>query len=338
MKYYVGIDLHSNNSFIAVIDEQGAIKFKGRTPNDITMIIHSLKVFQTDIAGIVIESTFNWYWLVDGLTDEGYIVHLANPAAMDQYQGLKHTDDKTDAIWLAEMLRLNILPTGYIYPRQERPLRDLLRKRTLLVRHRTALLISLKGFVHNWTGERLSRSGIKQMDNTEIARLLDDDLNRQSATHINDVITLLDKKIKDIENAVLPQVELTPPHKNLQTVWGIGKLLATLIMLETGDIRRFPSAGKYASYCRAVASKKISNDKRKGSGNKRNGNKYLAWAYIEAAHFMRRFYPQAKAWFDKKASQKGTIVAAKALSHKIARACYFIMRDQTVFEPSRLFA
>ena len=214
MSYYVGIDLHSNNSFIAIIDENGAVKFKRRMSNNINIITESLKAFKENITGVVVESTFNWYWLVDALNDEGYTVHLANPAAMEQYKGLKHTDDKTDAVWLAEMLRLNILPTGYIYPQHERPLRDLLRKRTLLVRHRTALLIGLKGFVHNWTGERLSRSGIKQMDDTKITHLLDDDLNRKSATSLNDIIVLLDKKITDIENSVLQRVELTSPYKN----------------------------------------------------------------------------------------------------------------------------
>jgi len=337
MKHYVGIDLHSNNSFIAVIDETGAVKFKKRVSNDGSIIVESLKAFQQDVVGVVVESTFNWYWLVDALNSEGYKVHLANPGAMEQYEGLKHTDDKTDAIWLAEMLRLGILPTGYIYPKEERPLRDLLRKRTLLVQHRTALLVGLKGFIHNWTGERLSRCAIKEMDSQTITQLLDHDLNQQSAVQINEVITVLDEKIDKIEALVLSKVKLKEPYKRLQTVWGIGQLLATLIMLETGDIRRFPEVGNYASYCRGVGSKKISNEKTKGVGNRRNGNKYLSWAYLEAAQFMRRFYPKAKAWFDRKAAQKGQIVAIKALSHKISRACYFIMKEQTVFEPSRLF-
>jgi transposase len=336
MKHYVGIDLHSNNSFVAVIDEAGVVKFKKRLTNDSSIIMDSLKAFQ-DIEGVVVESTFNWYWLVDALQASGYKVHLANPVAMEQYEGLKHSDDKTDAIWLAEMLRLGILPTGYIYPKEDRALRDLLRKRNVLVEHRTALLIGLKGFIHNWSGERLSRTAVKGIEDADWEKLLVHDLNKESAKQLNEVIALLDQKVKMIEAIVISKVKLKAPYQKLQTVWGIGKILAILIMLETGDIHRFPHVGNYASYCRGVSSARISNEKRKGSGNKKNGNRYLAWAYWEAAQFMRRFYPKARAWFDRKAAQKGAVVAIKALSHKISRACYFIMRDQTVFEPSKLF-
>lgn len=337
MGKFVGIDLHSDNCYIAVIDEKGAVLFKQKINNDINRILETLKVFKPTIDGVAVESTFNWYWLVDALKKDGYTVHLTNPCKAKQYGGLKHTDDKTDAIWLAEMLRLGILPTGYIYPKELRCLRDLLRKRSLLVRHRTALMLSLKGFIHNWTGEHTSRSWIKNALNSEIKNMFNDEFNTLSATHINDVIGVLDQKIDTIEKTVLNQVVLLPDFQKLLTVWGIGKILAITIMLETGPLARFPDAGHYASYCRCVSSNKISNNRIKGSGNKKNGNKYLAWAYIEAAHFMRSFYPHARSWFDKKTAKTNRIVATKALSHKIARAVYFILRDQTNFEPKKLF-
>lgn len=337
MKDYVGIDLHSNKCYIAIIDEEGKTIFKQKFDNDINMILKTLEVFKPAVAGVAVESTFNWYWLVDALNENGYKVYLTNPCAAEQYKGLKHTDDKTDAIWLAEMLRLGILPTGYIYPKEQRGLRDLLRKRTLLVQHKTALTIGLKGFLQNWTGERLSRSQIAQIHPDQIKNMLGDELNVQSASHVHDVIRLLDQKIDSIEKSVLGKIRLTGNFQKLLTVWGIGEILATTIMLETGPIERFPNAGHYASYCRCVSSKKLSNDKKKGCGNRKNGNKYLAWAYVEAVYFMRRFYPQARAWFDKKAAKKNLIVATKALSNKIARAVYFILRDQTDFEPTKLF-
>lgn len=337
MKYYVGIDLHSNNSYVAVIDENGVVKYQQRLSNDSNIIINSLKDFGSDIVGVAVESTFNWYWLVDALEKAGFRVYLANPGAMQQYEGLKYSDDKSDAIWLANTLRLEILPTGYIYPKEDRPLRDLLRKRVVLVQHRTALLVGLKGFIHNWTGEQLSRSAIKQIDEEQIETLIEHPLNQDSVRKLHDVIMVIDDKIMEIECAVQSMIRLKEPYGKLRTVWGIGEILASVIMLETGDIRRFPDAGHYASYCRGVGSQRISNEKKKGSGNRRNGNKYLAWAYLEAAQFMRRFYPQARAWYDRKAALKGRIVAIKALSHKISKACYFIMRDQSVFEPSKMF-
>ena len=90
------------------------------------MILATLAPYKNDIVGIVVESTYNWYWLVDLLMVAGYTLHLANPTAIQKYSGLKYSDDQHDAFWLAEMLRLGILPVGYIYPKEDRPIRDLL--------------------------------------------------------------------------------------------------------------------------------------------------------------------------------------------------------------------
>ncbi len=144
MDHFVGIDLHSNNSYIAVIDTDNNRTFKKKARNNLSEIIKHLAPFEKQIKGIVVESTYNWYWLVDGLMDNGYQLHLANPSAIKQYEGLKHSDDITDAFHLANLLRLGILPEGYIYPKEERPVRDLLRKRLHLVQQRTAQILSFQ--------------------------------------------------------------------------------------------------------------------------------------------------------------------------------------------------
>ncbi len=144
---YAGCDLHGNNSVIGLVDGEGKRVFKKKLPNDLPLVQEALKPFREEIVGIAVESTYNWYWIVDGLMERGYQVHLANPSAIQQYSGLKHSDDRHDAFWLAEMLRLGILPKGYIYPKEERPVRDLLRKRGHLVRLRTSLLISLQNIL-----------------------------------------------------------------------------------------------------------------------------------------------------------------------------------------------
>ncbi len=141
MELYSAFDLHSNNSYLGVIDEAGKRIAKKKMANDPQLILSALSPYQSELAGVVIESTYNWYWLADLLLEHGYKVHLANPSAIQKYSGLKHADDVHDAFWLAEMLRLNIRPVGYIYPKEERPIRDLLRKRGHLVRLRTSLII-----------------------------------------------------------------------------------------------------------------------------------------------------------------------------------------------------
>lgn len=154
MRYYTAFDLHANNSYAGVIDEAGRKVDRKRLPNDPAIILQFLDPYKSELIGIVVESTYNWYWLVDALMEEGYKVHLANTTAIQKYNGLKHSDDKDDAFWLAEMLRLNILPEGYIYPKDERSIRDLLRKRGHLVRLRTSLVISLQNIVDRNFGSR----------------------------------------------------------------------------------------------------------------------------------------------------------------------------------------
>jgi transposase len=160
MKLYAGFDLHSNNSYLGIIDENGRRVFKKKLRNEPELIVTVINPFKSDIEGIVVESTFNWYWMVDLLSDEGYQVHLANPAKIQQYSGLKYSDDKHDAFWLAEMLRLGILPEGYIYPKKERPIRDLLRKRSHLVRLRTSLIASVFKTLSHATEAASSRQAI----------------------------------------------------------------------------------------------------------------------------------------------------------------------------------
>ena len=125
---FSGIDLHSNNSVVLISDEADRIVYQKRLPNDLAQIVAALEPHRDQLVGVVIESTYNWYWLVDGLMDAGYRVHLANPSGIRKYEGLKYSNDDSDARWLAHLLRLGILPQGYIYPREERPVRDLLRK------------------------------------------------------------------------------------------------------------------------------------------------------------------------------------------------------------------
>ena len=337
MSYYVGIDLHSDNNFIGIIDKKDCRILSKKLPNDLDMVLNTLKPFKRKIKGVVIESTYNWYWLVDGLMDKKYNVHLANPSQMQQYSGMKYTDDKWDSFWLAHMLRLGILPEGYIYPKDIRPIRDLLRKRMMLVQHRTAYILSLQSMVNRNTGRKLKASETKKLGEGELNIMFSDKHLVMSAQSNCNVMEFLNGQINAIEKAVIKEVKLRYPFEKLLTVPGIGDILGITIMLESGDMNRFQAVSNYSSYCRCVSSKKVSNGKKKGENNKKNGNKYLAWAYVETANFMRRYSPEARSWHQRKASKTNQIVATKALSNKIARACYFIIKDQTDFDSKMLF-
>lgn len=337
MKTYAGIDLHSNNNYLGIINEKDERLFKKRLPNEMGVILESLQPFREELTGIVVESTYNWYWLVDGLQDHGYSVHLANPSAIKQYEGLKHTDDSWDSFWLAHLLRLNILPEGYVYPKEERPVRDLLRRRMLLVQQRTTHILSLQSMIARNLGVTMSGRVIKKLSEDDVEHLFNHPHLQMAARSSLSVMRFLIEKIRGIEKEVLSRVVLRDDFAPLLTIPGIGKILGLTIMLEVGDIKRFPKVGNYSSYCRCVKSERRSNDKKKGVGNRKNGNKYLAWAYMEAVHHAVRCYSDAHRFYQRKAAQKNGIVAWKALSNKLCRASYFVMRDRVSFSQEKCF-
>ncbi|HET6461277.1 MAG TPA: IS110 family transposase [Syntrophales bacterium] len=332
------MDLHSSNSYLGIIDETGKRVFKRKLPNDPEMILAALAPYKNEIVGIVVESTYNWYWLVDLLMAEGYTLHLANPTVIQKYSGLKYSDDQHDAFWLAEMLRLGILPEGYICPKEDRPIRDLLRKRSHLVRLRTSLIISLQNIINRNIGFKLRGSKMMASTTDHVAPLLEFNEDLALAGKVSkDSIDFLTLQIKALEAKIEGKVELRKPYTKLITIQGVGKILGLTIMLETGLISRFDKAGNYASYCRKVSSKWISNDKGKGKGNKKNGNKYLAWAFSEAAELARRHCPEVRTYYNRKMKETNTVIAHAALAHKLARAAYYIMRDQVPIMPEKLF-
>jgi len=286
-----------------------------------------------------VESTYNWYWLADLLEEEGYRVHLSHPVANEQYKGLKHSNDKHEAFWLAELLSLGILKEGYIYPRQVRSLRDVLRKRAHLVRVRSALLVSLQHMISRNCAVKVKAGDMKRLREDVISPLLirDEALWLAGKTS-KDVIDCLTRQIDKIERWALKRLCREGVFLRLVTLPGVGDILGMTILLETGPISRFREVGNYASYCRKVSSQWTSNDKVKGRGNIRNGNRYLAWAFSEAAEHARRTDEACRRFYDRKLRQTNTKVAHNALAHKLARAAYYIIKDHVSYQEEKMFS
>jgi transposase len=194
------------------------------------------------LEGLVVESTYNWYWLVDGLMEAGFGVHLANTAAIKQYEGLKHTDDRHDARWLAHLLRLNILPEGYIYPKQARAVRDLLRRRHRLVRERVANLLSIQNQFARMGMNGFSAARLKRLQDCELDRLIADGNVRSAVAANLALVRCLNLQIERLEREVLAQVKLAAQFEPLMSITGIGKILALTIMLETGRSHALPKS------------------------------------------------------------------------------------------------
>ncbi len=332
---YCGIDLHAKSSYIAIIDERRQRVFKRNVANVRQTILSFLAPYKAELAGIVVESTFNWYWLVDVLMEDGYRVHLANPSAIQQYRGLKYVDDKHDAFWLAELLSLGILKGGYIYPKEERHVRDLLRKRGHLMKLRTSLLISFHNTMANTCGTKIPSHHVLGKEDRVSVHLCRHEslaLMGQVSKACIDALTL---QITTIEAHAKKQYKIEPAYIGLLSLPGVGKILGLTIRLETGPIGRFPAVGNYVSYCRKAESTWKSAEKVKG--NIKNGNRYLSWAFAEAAEHARRFDTASWNFYNRKVKERNSPVAHGALANKLALAAYYIMRDHVLYEEAKLF-
>lgn len=337
MQTYAAIDLHSNNGVLTVIDETDKILRQKKLPNRLSEFVRELEPFRLTLQGVAVESTFNWYWLVDGLIEHKFPAMLVNTAAIQQYEGLKHSDDQYDAWWLAHMMRLGILPTGHIYPGRERAVRDLLRKRATLVHQRTANILSVQNLEQRNRAVKISSREVQKLTTERIEELYSNADLALALDVTTKVIDACTEQIKRLEKSVLAKARLREEFKLLLTVWGIGEVLGLTIMYEAGTMDRFAGPGNFASYCRCVDAQRLSNGKKKADNNGKNGNKYLAWAFVEAAHFAIRYYPQAKSFYDRKTRQKNSIVAIKAIAHKLARAAFHVLRDSRPFDPKKVF-
>ena len=240
---------------MALLDEQDRVVYRKRLPNDAAGMLEALAPYREAIVGLVVESTYNWYWLVGALMEAGYRVHLANTAAIVQSSGRKYSDDDSDAAWLAKLLRLGLLPEGTIYRKGQRAVRDLLRRRSLsrLVQQHTGNPLAIQNLFARNRGRSLSANEVKRLNAEAVSRLLPDP---QLALAVQ--ATLLTMRAQEaaidlLERQALAQVRLRPGFGHLLSVSGIGQVLGLTIMLETGEIGRFAQVGDYASSGRLSA-------------------------------------------------------------------------------------
>jgi transposase len=238
---------------------------------------------------------------------------------------------------LAQVLRLGVLPEGYISPKAERAVRDVLRQRSHLVRQQTANVLSLHNILVRHTGVRLSAKRMHALPLEECERLLPEPDQVLAVTSSLAVLHGLGPQIKALDKLVHTRLQHTPAYEQLQTVDGIGTIVAQTMVLETGDRRRFPTVGNDASYCRCVKRTTISHGKRQGQGNGKNGNPYLEWASMEAAQFAVRFSPTVPRCSQRKQAKSPLMVARKAVAHTLSRACYDLMRDLVPFQVHKAF-
>lgn len=337
MKLYCGMDLHGRNVLCSLTDENDTVIAERKVATKLDEVLRFLAPYKVDIKGIAVESTYNWYWLVDGLMDQKYRVHLANPNAVKVYDGLKHGDDKGDARHLAHLLRLGLLPTGFIYPKEQRGIRDLIRRRMKLVQERTSFILSLQSLFERVNGGKIAAEKFKHMKSEVLSELIEDPYHRIGAMEYLDIVRRLNQAIYRLETKVLSECSETWQFKLLCTIPGVGRVLGMMIALESGPMSRYEKVGNYASYARTVNATRYSDGKKKGENNRKCGNKYLAWALVQAAHQIIRHCPEARSFYDRKKARKNGAVATKALACKLARCIYYMLNNDEEFDVKKIF-
>jgi len=340
MDFACGIDLHGRTSQVCVIDKDHSIQLNENVPNELEMLLALLAPYGPGLR-IVIESTFNWYWLVDGLQEGGYNVTLAHALGLSFISKQKHKNDPMDAFRLAKLLMAGMIPEAYIYPKETRPVRDLLRRRLDVVRLRAReytcirMLLLREGLMEH------SRSEMMESEDKELDEWFDHPLVRLHTQQELERIELYTAQVTELEQVIKERTKDSRDYLALQEVPGLGELLSLTVLYEIGDIRRFKSAKHLSSYCRVIPGSADSAGKsRRGRGSKQ-GNAYLKWAFSYAALIAVTRYPRIKKYFERQVKRrkgKGQKpISYNCVSHKLVTAVYYILRDGVRYDDDLLF-
>ena len=340
-QYYCGIDLHTRTSQLCLTDGKGNKVEEANLPNNLSQILGFLQPFGKDIQ-IGIESTINWYWIVDGLQEAGYDVKLGHTLGLFMITGAKIKTDRRDAFKLAKYLRLEEFPQAYIYPKEKRPLRDLLRRRIGLVEQRASCYRSLRIQLMRYNLNTYTLTQLKHIDEEDLSQLPIPDELDMYCKMILERINLLSEQIQHLDTYLKEQTIDNPYFKLLLGLPGVWYTLGLTIYYETGDIQRFDTSKQYASYARLIPALHQSvQTKKKGKGGKQ-GNHYLKWAFTQAASIAVRYYPKCRKFRDKHARRRGhltakNIIANCILAHKLSTATFHILKEGVPFDLNRLF-
>ena len=285
------------------------------------------------------ECTFTWYWLADLCAEQGVEFVLGHALYMRAIHGGKSKNDRIDSEKIARLMRGGTFPLSYVYPAQMRATRDLLRRRTLIMRRRSEAL----GHIYNTHLQYNVATPTRRIRYAGNREALTDPFSDESVKKMIAVdlsaSECYDKIIKDLELYLTRHAKVHDPQTYflLHTVPGIGKVLALTLMYEIHDIGRFADVGEFVSYGRLVNCPHTSAGKSCGSGGRKIGNAFIRWAFAEAVCLLIRERPEAKRWIDRKEKKYGKGKALSLLAAKLGRAVYWMLRRKEAFDVEKFF-
>ena len=328
---YSGIDLHRDNSMITTINDSGAVINQQKLPNEeLSILDYFFSMGKQHQA--VVEATANWYWLSDLLNDHGIDLVLAHAKYLKAISYAKVKTDKVDSQTLANLLRIDMIPTAHQIAPQLRGLRDLMRARLKLVQKNT----SCQNSIHRLMGKyNLTIPDDRKLHDLSTLDTLNDlplqpEARLQLELHIEQ-IRLLHRQINDLEKSLYPKLIPNPDIQRLLWIPGIGKILAFTIYLEIDGIERFPDVKNFHSYCRLVPGADNSNRKIKHKSGNKDGNKYLKMAFTEASVRAVQYFKEIKAFYQSKERRKHKAIAKTLVAQELAKTCYYVLETKNVF-------
>lgn len=334
-----GIDLHASTMYLCILDSAGEIRLHQNLPTDPAAFLAAIAPFRDDLV-VGAECMFTWYWLADLCHAEGIVFVLGHALYMKAIHGAKAKNDKLDAKKLAVLLRSGAFPMAYAYPAGMRSTRDLMRRRTNLVRFRADLLVHVANTNSQANLSALALGGRRRAAANQVIERLHDPMTRRSVELDVHIIQFLDKQIAVLERELWLQAKLQQPRTLdlLQTVPGIGPILALTILYEIHDLERFPRVQDFVSYSRLVACAHESGGKKHGTGGRKIGNAFLKWAFSEAAVSMLRIDAGIRVYRNRLAKKHGKGKSLSILAHRIGRTVYHMLKRGETFDRSRFLA
>lgn len=334
--YYCGIDLHARILYVCILDQAGKVCVHQGIPADSGQLHKLLKPYIGNIV-VGVECMHCWYWVSDFCDEIGVDFILGHALYMKAIHGGKAKNDRIDSFKIVSLIRGGNFPLAYVYPRRMRATRDLLRRRMKIVRHGA----DLKAHVSNTTSQYNlppNKVNLKNASAREQLKTTFPDPVVQRNIDLD--MTVLDcyaKELGKVERYIEQQAKQHKPvHFHLlKSVWGIGPILALTIIYEIGDIQRFESVQKFASYARLIKCKAESAGKSYGTQGNKIGNAHLKWAFSEAAVLHLRGNKKAQKYLLKLQKRMSKAKALSALAHKLGRCVYFMLKNETVFNETQ---
>jgi transposase len=339
-RFYCGVDLHARTMCVCILDADGTTLVHEDIAADPQSFLQLIAPYRAGMV-VSVECTFGWYWLADLCHAQQLPFVLGHALYMRAIHGGKAKNDRIDSEKIARLLRGGNFPLAYAYPKGMRETRDLLRRRLYLVRQRAALLTHVRIVNHQYNLPPLPKrlSGVTACAELKLAERFGDPVVRQNVAVDLALADQLARVIRDLERSLVrtAQVDDAATYARLQTVPGIGKILALVLLYEMHEVNRFGRAGRFLSYARLVRCDHESGGKKLGTGGAKIGNAYLKWAFAEGVTGFVRLSVRARRWKQKVASKRGAGKAMAILAARLGRAIFQMLRKQEAFDEDRFW-